>query len=102
MTIKSSKSKSGIQQVRRVSDPSLDPISEGRHSSYFQLKGFGDLWGVEVGLLIDRAIGALIVFDLTNEESFKNVENWLQEVEENTSSSIVKILIGNKSDIKDK
>ena len=42
------------------------------------------------------------MFDLTNEESFKNVENWLQEVEENTSSSIVKILIGNKSDIKDK
>ena len=49
-----------------------------------------------------RAIGALIVFDLTNEDSFNNVENWLQEVNENTSSSIAKILIGNKSDMTDK
>ena len=49
-----------------------------------------------------RAIGALIVFDLTNEESFRNVDNWLAEVEENTSSSIIKILIGNKTDMVDK
>lgn len=44
----------------------------------------------------------MVVFDLTNEESFKNVENWLMEVDENTSSNIVKILIGNKTDMVDK
>lgn len=47
------------------------------------------------------AIGALVVFDITNEESFRNVNRWLQEIINGTSKSIVILLVGNKADLAD-
>ncbi len=67
----------GIQLARRISGPSRDPTSEGKLIS---------------------AIGALLVFDITCKDSFTNVSKWMTEVNKNTSSNIVMILIGNKSD----
>lgn len=46
------------------------------------------------------AHGVGIVFDITDEKSFLSVENsWLEEIENNTSSSIRTLLIGNKCDL---
>ena len=43
------------------------------------------------------------MFDLTDAESFKNIENWINEINKNTNSdSVCKILIGNKSDLSSK
>ena len=39
------------------------------------------------------------MFDLSQTDSFKNVEGWIQEVREIASASITLILVGNKSDI---
>lgn len=47
------------------------------------------------------SIGALLVFDVTNRESFNNANSWLKEVMNNTSNNIGILLIGNKVD-KDK
>ena len=44
------------------------------------------------------ARGALIVYDITNERSFKNVKKWYQEVKKH-SAGIPIILVGNKSDL---
>lgn len=44
---------------------------------------------------------ALVVFDLTNEESFLNVDKWLSEVRKNGEKDISIIIIGNKSDLED-
>ena len=47
------------------------------------------------------AHGILLIFDITSRGSFKELENWLGEVERNASSQILKILIGNKCDLEE-
>mmetsp|Transcript_35632 Transcript_35632/g.92891 ORF Transcript_35632/g.92891 Transcript_35632/m.92891 type:complete len:226 (-) Transcript_35632:359-1036(-) len=47
------------------------------------------------------ADGIVVVFDLTNEESFDHVETWFDEIERYCSSSVSKIIIGNKHDLDD-
>ena len=46
------------------------------------------------------AEGILIVFDLTNKESFKNIQNWINEVKVFTGEDVIFICLGNKSDLK--
>lgn len=43
----------------------------------------------------------ILVFDLTRVNTFKNIDNWIKIIKENTSPKFL-ILIGNKSDLKDK
>ena len=44
--------------------------------------------------------GIIVVFDLTNRDSFKNIDAHLEEIKENFDNKIT-ILLGNKSDIKE-
>ena len=44
--------------------------------------------------------GVVIVFDLTNKESFNSIPKWITNIEDNCDSTVQKILIGNKSDLK--
>ena len=46
------------------------------------------------------AEGIMIVFDLTNKESFKNIENWINEVTKFTGNDVIIICLGNKCDLK--
>ena len=48
------------------------------------------------------AHGILLLFDVTDKESFKNLSNWLIEIEKNASKNVLKVLIGNKTDLEDK
>ena len=48
------------------------------------------------------AHGILLIYDITCRESFKELENWLGEVERHASSQVLKILIGNKCDLEEK
>lgn len=43
------------------------------------------------------AVGALIVYDITKDTSFENVEKWLAELKENASTDITMMLVGNKT-----
>ena len=43
--------------------------------------------------------GALIVFDLTNKQSFDNIKKWIKELKENSPKDIVYCYGGNKSDL---
>jgi small GTP-binding protein len=45
------------------------------------------------------AHGLVIVFDITNPESFHNVSYWLQNIEESCDKQHEKIMVGNKSDL---
>ena len=45
------------------------------------------------------AEGILIVFDLTNKESFNKVKYWLKEIDSNAPRDIVLCLLGNKADL---
>jgi len=44
--------------------------------------------------------GIIIVYDVTDKQTFDNVAKWLQEIDKYTQDSVVKILVGNKSDEK--
>ena len=48
------------------------------------------------------AHGILLIYDITAKDSFKELENWLGEVESNANSQVLKILIGNKCDLEDR
>ena len=47
------------------------------------------------------AHGILLIYDITARDSFKELENWLGEVERNATPQVLKILIGNKCDLED-
>ena len=42
-----------------------------------------------------------MVYDTTNEVSFKNVRTWMRNIEQNSAEDVEKIIIGNKSDAED-
>jgi len=48
------------------------------------------------------AHGLIIVFDVTNKNSFDNIKKWLDDVERNASQHIVRLLVGNKCDLEHK
>jgi len=45
------------------------------------------------------AHGIVLVYDVTDNKTFKNVRNWLTECDRFTSEYVDKLLIGNKSDL---
>jgi len=44
----------------------------------------------------------LVVFDITNLQSFQNVSRWMQDINDNAMENVLIILIGNKNDLNDK
>ena len=48
------------------------------------------------------AKGALIVYDVTTQSSFDNVNKWCKEIREKAAKNINMMMIGNKTDLKDK
>jgi Ras-related protein Rab-1A len=45
------------------------------------------------------AHGIILVYDITDRQSFKDIENWLAEVDKYGNENVVKMLVGNKSDL---
>ena len=39
-----------------------------------------------------------MVFDITSEDSFKDIEQWLRRIDQNADQDMVKVLIANKID----
>jgi Ras-related protein Rab-1A len=45
------------------------------------------------------AHGVIVVYDVTNQQSFNNVTQWFQEIERFASQKVKILLVGNKSDL---
>merc|ERR1712083_929561 len=45
------------------------------------------------------ADGILLVYDITDKQSFTNINTWIRSIEQNADDSISKIIIGNKCDL---
>ena len=45
------------------------------------------------------AKGIMLVYDITDLESFQNLTSWLLEIEKNAPKNVYKILVGNKCDM---
>ena len=46
------------------------------------------------------AVGALLVYDISKQQTYENVTRWLKELRDHADSNIVIMLVGNKSDLK--
>ena len=46
--------------------------------------------------------GFIFVYDISNRESFENLNNWIELAFSNNQNSIINFLIGNKSDLRNK
>ena len=45
-------------------------------------------------------MGIVIVFDVTSDKSFGNVKSWIEHLQQDADSEVIKILVGNKADLK--
>ena len=45
--------------------------------------------------------GILLIYDITNKNSFNNLQDWLEVIENNANKNVLKILIGNKIDLEE-
>ncbi len=48
------------------------------------------------------AKGAFIVYDITNKDTFKNVDKWIQDLREFGEDDAAILIVGNKSDLEEK
>ncbi|KAM9852094.1 protein ENTREP3 [Aulostomus maculatus] len=48
------------------------------------------------------AMGIILVYDITDEKSFENIQNWMKSIKENASAGVSRMLLGNKCDIEAK
>lgn len=48
------------------------------------------------------AMGIILAYDCTDENSFNNIRNWVQQIKMHASDNVSKVLIGNKCDRPDK
>ncbi|XP_015597880.1 ras-related protein Rab-8A isoform X2 [Cephus cinctus] len=48
------------------------------------------------------AMGIMLVYDVTNEKSFENLKNWIRNIEENASSDVERMILGNKCELTEK
>merc|ERR1712038_2057685 len=45
------------------------------------------------------AHGVMLVYDVTDEQSFEDVKTWIRSIDQNCDTSVQKILLGNKCDL---
>lgn len=48
------------------------------------------------------AHGIIVVYDVTDQDTFSNVKQWLQEIDRYATEGVNKLLVGNKSDMTEK
>lgn len=47
-------------------------------------------------------MGILLVYDVSDENSFLNVRNWMRQIDQNAAENVNRVLIGNKCDVDDR
>ena len=46
--------------------------------------------------------GIVVVYDITDRESFDQVQQWMSEIDQHASQDVCRLLVGNKADLDDK
>ena len=45
--------------------------------------------------------GVILVYDITNKETFDLIQGWIEDINENNKADVGKVLLGNKLDLED-
>lgn len=56
-------------------------------------------WNRDLNLLLNGPCVLQVVYDVTDQESFNNVRQWLNEIDRYANENVNKLLVGNKSDL---
>ncbi|KAE8588895.1 hypothetical protein XENTR_v10022800 [Xenopus tropicalis] len=48
------------------------------------------------------AMGIILVYDITDERSYENIQNWMKSIKENAAAGVERMLLGNKCDMENK
>ena len=48
------------------------------------------------------AHGIILTYDVSDQNSFKNIRNWIKQIEANAQTNVCKVLVGNKCDRPDR
>lgn len=48
------------------------------------------------------AMGIILTYSIAEPETFRNIENWMKQIQQQASENVCKILVGNKCDIPDR
>lgn len=46
--------------------------------------------------------GIVVVYDITNRDSFEQVQHWMSEIDNHASQDVCRLLVGNKADLPDR
>ena len=49
-----------------------------------------------------NSVCAMVVYDITSNDSFKHVQNWIEDIRNQSPKTVLIILVGNKIDLEDK
>ena len=69
-------------------------LSQQIKSSFLLLQDISFFW---LTLAID--FSCQVTYDVTDQESFNNVKQWLNEIDRYASENVNKLLVGNKNDL---
>lgn len=47
-------------------------------------------------------MGIILVYDVTNESSFRNISKWLRRIDENATEDVERLILGNKCDLENR
>lgn len=79
----------------------LNPIFAGSHNRLFThipLTPTHPPTTTHIKAYYRGAMGIFLVYDVTDEQPFLNIRNWIRNIETHASDNVEKILIGNKCD----
>ena len=48
------------------------------------------------------AMGIILVYDCTDQQTFNNISNWLKQIDQHANSNVAKVLVANKCDRPDR
>ncbi|KAI7859888.1 ras family-domain-containing protein [Circinella umbellata] len=91
-----SKSTIGVEFATKTMD-----ISEHKIKAQIWDTSGQERYRAITGAYYRGAVGALLVYDITRQSSFENVDHWLKELREHADNNITLMLVGNKSDLAD-
>ena len=82
-------------------DYKIDRVKIGDKDYFFKIYDTPGQWRYKSisSTTISKSDGILIIFDVTNEDSLKDIDYWLKEIEKYKNKKKIIFLVGNKIDL---